>query len=281
MGGYYTPPPGGGTGGAAGSLETTGAPVVVSTAAPPSNGDVLTATSPTTADWQASGAGGSLLKIATVTLTGAQLAAINSTPVTAIAAQGAGKMIVPVPIISEQFMVGSAYSSYGSLQINLTTHGHLWQNIAGGGDLSLFLSTDAVFSADLPGLAGAPVVSADLSNRSVVVSISTLASGRILASNITAGNAGTGYVAGETFTPNAGNNDAQGVVDTVDGSGAVLTYHIALADAGTLYEILGSVHCEGDLAGTGLEIDITAIQSVSGGDGTLTLTIPYIVVTLQ
>lgn len=54
--GFY-PKPGGG-GGAATALATTGSPVVVSGAAPPTAGQVMTATSPTAADW-ATPSGGS------------------------------------------------------------------------------------------------------------------------------------------------------------------------------------------------------------------------------
>lgn len=49
---------GGGGGGPATSLDTTGAAVDVSASAPPTTGDVLTATSATTATWQAPSGGG-------------------------------------------------------------------------------------------------------------------------------------------------------------------------------------------------------------------------------
>ena len=49
---------GGGGGGPATSLDTTGAAVNVGSSAPPNTGDVLTATSATTATWQAPSGGG-------------------------------------------------------------------------------------------------------------------------------------------------------------------------------------------------------------------------------
>jgi len=48
------------TGGPASALGTTGADVVVNTAAPPTTGQVLTATSPTAANWQTPSGGGSV-----------------------------------------------------------------------------------------------------------------------------------------------------------------------------------------------------------------------------
>ena len=51
---------GGGAGGPAASLDTTGAAVNVGSAAPPTAGDVLTATSATTATWQAPSGGSGL-----------------------------------------------------------------------------------------------------------------------------------------------------------------------------------------------------------------------------
>ena len=58
--------------GNAGALETTGMPVIIRNSAPPSVGDVLVATSPTTAIWQPGGSGsGSVTNVATGTgLTG-------------------------------------------------------------------------------------------------------------------------------------------------------------------------------------------------------------------
>jgi len=50
--------PGGGGGGAADALATTGADVDVSASAPPTTGQVLTATSATTATWQTPSGGG-------------------------------------------------------------------------------------------------------------------------------------------------------------------------------------------------------------------------------
>jgi len=50
-------------GGAAESLQTTGADVVVSTAAPPTTGQILKATSPTTANWQEDNAGSALYPV--------------------------------------------------------------------------------------------------------------------------------------------------------------------------------------------------------------------------
>lgn len=273
----YEPPPGGGSGGAAASLETTGDPVVVSAAAPPANGDVLTATSPTTADWQPSG--GSLLKIATVTLTGAQLAAINGTPVTAIAAQGAGKFpLLQGTVIQAQYTTGTVpYTIYGNLRIlgNLGVSG---LNLIDQNNISFTIGTDSVSTGEFQTLQRSGTAS-QFDNLALIIKALSTSTGRVTASNVTAGNAGLLYAPGDSFLITGAGGNAAGIIDTVGVGGNVLTYHFTAQ--GTGYAVANNKATTTGGAGSGFEIDITAIQSVSAGDGTLTLTIPYIVVTLQ
>lgn len=59
----------------------------------PSAGQVPTAVSASAATWQNGGGGAGLLQVATVTITQAEVLAINDTPIEVVPAQGAGKVI--------------------------------------------------------------------------------------------------------------------------------------------------------------------------------------------
>lgn len=82
---------------------TLGGNVVIPTGA--SNGDVLTSDGSGNATWQASGSGA--VQSATVTLSSADILSLHTTPVTLVAAQGAGTVIVPIRI--------TAYLDYNSV----------------------------------------------------------------------------------------------------------------------------------------------------------------------
>jgi hypothetical protein len=69
--------------------------------------------------------------------------------------------------------------------------------------------------------------------------------------------AGSGYAPGDTVAPAGGNGDAVLVIDTVDGGGGVLTFHLS-AD-GTLYPTADGVPTYALTgAGNGFTVDITA-----------------------
>lgn len=224
------------------------------------------------------GGSGSAFRIATVTLTGAQLAAINSTPITAIAAQGTGKKISPASTVvaDSQFTVGTTpYTTYGSLFLKTRYESSELNFLGVSNLLNSALGTDNS-STQYFGVEFASGVKSSFDNKGLQFIGDPSSTGRITASNVTAGNAGMLYAPGDTFTVNTGDVDAAGVVDTVGVGGDVLTFH--LSAQGTLYSVAGgNATTATSGAGTGLQIDITAIQSVADGDGTLTLTIPYIV----
>lgn len=94
------------------------------------------------------------------------------------------------------------------------------------------------------------------------ISITTLNLGGnngIFTSVLNAG--GTGYTAGDTFTVDAGNMDATGVIDTVGGGGDVTAYH--LTSVGTNYALnVGTPTSSSGVqpaSGTGFTIDISAL----------------------
>ena len=80
----------------------------------PVTGQVLTATSPTTAVWQtpAGGAGISVQNV-TVTLNTAALATLHTVPVTVLAAPGAGKLIIPLSYYVQYTYSTSQYTGGG------------------------------------------------------------------------------------------------------------------------------------------------------------------------
>ncbi len=130
---------------------------------------------------------------------------------------------------------------------------------------------DAGFPDDIPG---------SFDDAEIVFRGLATSTGRITASNVAAGQAGLLYAPGDTFTVNTGDGLAAGVVDTAGGGGNVLTYH--LTAQGTTYPVSAGVATTTTSgAGSGLKLDITAIQSVADGDGPIWITIPYIVVDLH
>jgi len=90
--------------------------------------------------------------------------------------------------------------------------------------------------------------------------------GPIQTLNVTSGSAGSGYAPGDTgLLDGAGNGNAEYVVDTVDGGGGVLTFH--LDNNGTAYSAptSGVTTTVEDGGGDGsLEFDITAIYDFNG-----------------
>lgn len=96
--------------------------VNVSAAAAPTNGQVLTATGGTTATWQAAGGvSADQLQIVTVSLSSAQLTTLNSSPITAIAAPGAGKVIVVDEVLGAFTYGGTQYTGFGNTELQEET----------------------------------------------------------------------------------------------------------------------------------------------------------------
>jgi hypothetical protein len=102
----------------------------------------------------------------------------------------------------------------------------------------------------------------------------------IRASSLNAG--GTGYAIGDAFSVDGVNADAAGVVDTVSGPGAVLTYHLT-AQGSAYVTTTGNTTTATGGTGTGLTLNTTAGAgsgltvnvTVQTGDGTLTVTTWY------
>ena len=84
----------------------------------PTTGQVLTATSGTTATWQTPAVlSGVTVQNATVTLSAAQIATLDTIPVTVVAAPGAGKIVIPVSTYTAYTYLTSAYTTVSDLQL--------------------------------------------------------------------------------------------------------------------------------------------------------------------
>src|SRR6185503_19503956 len=146
--------PGGGSGGAAASLETTGAPVVVNTANPPSIGQVLTATSPTAANWQTPSTDPVLTPFS-VAFTAAQIKAMFATPRTLVAASP-GKVIVPVTPISVIYTAGLV-GFVTDTKIRIGFAGSTFVFSGGNGSSIAFSGTTSQYQA-ITNVDGSPVI---------------------------------------------------------------------------------------------------------------------------
>lgn len=83
----------------------------------PTTGQVLTATSPTLATWQTPGVS---VQNVTISLNTAQLATLNTVPVTILAAQGAGTLIIPLSYYVAYTYSTSPYSTGGTVSLKYT-----------------------------------------------------------------------------------------------------------------------------------------------------------------
>lgn len=90
-----------------------------------------------------SGVGTNGLQVATVALTSANILALNATPITLVAAPGAGKVIIPIRVFLKFTKVATAYTVSGNLQ-NLYTGGTAQTLIAAAGLLDQTVNTSAI-----------------------------------------------------------------------------------------------------------------------------------------
>lgn len=205
----------------------------------------------------------------TVSLTAAQLRTLNSSPVQLVAAQGRGKLILPtftfveyhfgtLPFLSVDASTGLELTVGDSLCVTLTgavlgkTESRFdWE---GGSQLS---SSDSPFNQPLMLRSNDTDWAAGLLTSAVI------------------NNRGSGYTAGDNV---ALPDFSYGWhIDTVNGSGAVQTYHDdygPITGRGTVQN--GTVALT-DGTGTGLTFDV-ALGSM--GDGTLDMVVQYAVLNL-
>lgn len=167
------------------------------------------------------------LNIATVTLTGAQLAAINTVPVTVIAAQ-VGKypnLSVAGIGIPAQFTAGTTpYTVFGTLFLTayLGDNSGLAVTSTSEGNVTGSVGSDVVVPLEFVPI-NSPGTASQFSNLPIILQASASSSGRVTAINITGLRGGSAYAPGDTGHLNDGDSTANYIVGTVDENGRVLT----------------------------------------------------------
>ncbi len=222
----YTPPPSAGGDGNAVALKTTGANVNVSSAAPPTAGQVLTADDATHASWHTPAAGSGLLKVATVTLSGADIAAIGTTPVAAVPAPGAGRMIVICGyFITIQSKPGTTpYDVFGTAELYVSYDGDPDGDFAvlEYAGLTNIAGTDSVnpTATQVAGIDG-PRNAVYFANKPLILFSDS--NGRATSSSIDSG--GANFQVGDAVVGQTGSPVFQATVATVAG-GAIATINV-------------------------------------------------------
>lgn len=226
---------------------------------------------PTGATGPAGSSGSVELNSVTIDLSASDIGTLNSIPVEIVAAQGPGTFIVPVAA-SFQFKVGSSlFSQSGVLAVGLGAPVMLSVSAPFNDPESwvvLFAELDDIVSP-----VGAFYADQNLVDN-VALTLSSSAEptsmGSILTSHIGGGDGGTGYVIGDGIT--LGGTDltqAVLIVDTVGGSGEVLTYHLTDAGDGYVPGFAGQDTTTG--VGTDFALSIDSITPTSDGVGRITI----------
>lgn len=245
-------------------------------------GYVLTYVGSPYAEWQppSGGGAGGLVQTASVSLTAADVLDLNSTPVEIVAAPGAGKAISVMKAAGISTFVSQRYAHdpNGSNTLMRLRWGSSSDTDEAWVDL--YGAIHSAFSAMSDNVNATFLSSEDISgydNQALsLVSSQSLGFGPIATSSLNDG--GTGYAPGDTGTVDgAGSADATYVVDTVDGGGAILTYH--LDAAGAAYAPAAGVTASATSGGgSGFALDIATVVP---GDGTLKITVYYVVLDLS
>src|SRR6185369_10971544 len=220
---------------------------------------------------EASGAQG--VQVATVSLTAAQIKALNATGITIVPAPLDTQVLIPCGPLAVYLDAGTnAFAANGgNLVLNYGTNtGNPWSVVA---DTILTQTADG-FAMALLALQN-DVLSKYAGLALILTASADLALGPIRTSSKNAG--GSGYVANDTGTVDGGDDDAAYTVLTVS-AGAVVTYSLT---AGTGYATGTAVTTTpgGGQAGvgTGFKVNILTV----GGNGTMRVSLPYVVLNLS
>lgn len=211
------------------------------------------------------------LTIITIPLSAAQIRTLHSSPISIVPAPGLGHMIHPLFSTLELKFGTTAFAPTGSSVIQLNFHGTgtfvtgslnnpLIQAVS-----SFTQNEDINFDSAFP--------TTDGNNNSLdLTAMSDFLNGPIATSTLNVG--GAGYAIGDTGTISTGNGDATYAVDTVNGGGAVLTYH--LTSLGTDYGVGTNIATQVSTGGGDGNFTIN-ITSVTPGDGTGRYTLWYMI----
>lgn len=219
------------------------------------------------------GGGGGDFKVASVLITAADIFNLNTAPITIVAAPGIGKYIQTLGF-TESYEAGSdPFQYFGSI----------------GGSFDLTYASGVIATAiglDSTGLSTTSLVAigrqstsngllaSDLENQSMLFQLPSGETGAVVASTLA--NGGTGYLPGQTLTLTCGVSDTVVRVDTVGGSGNVLTYTITSVGAGrcavgtfAVIPFGGVLTLAVNSGGTGYAINDTFTVDGSGGDAAI------------
>ncbi len=210
--------------------------------------------------------------IAIIELTAAQIALAGSAPAELLPAPGAGRTIVPL-LVAGQATDGSIPFYASGVEIAYT--GDAQNLIDNNVPLAGGLAPPDPFWFQIVRIPAGTFPRPTIENTAIsLFGGGDDSSGAILANVLNAG--GLGYAPADTFTISGGLVLATGVVDTVGGGGAVLTYHLTAHGAGYV-PAAGVATTATSGGGAGLTINI---NTVTPANGTARIWILYLVLDL-
>lgn len=256
----------------------------------PSAGGATGPTGPTGATGATGPSAG--IVVATVTLTAAQIATLQSAPFVLVASPGLGAFLVPENI-SLSWVGGTIpfNAGLGDMKILQGATALVFANGAAGGNMKGEAAIDSSFVSSLDPVAmwtllAWPDGTSQLLPTALLVDLPLLlqtdqdnAAGIPLTTSISA--PGLGYVAGDTV------QDADGTllatVNTVGALGVVVTYTVTNVGT-TQYPVNGTLDMGSNVApqagiGTGFALNVDSVTLVA--DGSLRVTVQYRVHTIQ
>jgi hypothetical protein len=213
-------------------------------------------------------AGAGAIKTVTVDISSSDLINAGTTPIVLVAAPGANKMLIVVSASLLYKYNSVAYNSNAGVRLEYDNLGPFGSTLVLPNDFFETVGGNNIGVFTLP-FGEVSVASLGSTNLPLTL-VANVACGPILSASLDVG--GSGYAPGDTGTITSGGADATYVVDTVDGGGAVLTFH--LSGNGSHYEVSTGNATSVDTGGGdgGFTIDI---GSVTLGNGTARATICY------
>ncbi len=168
-----------------------------------------------------------------VILSAQQIGNLALVPVIVVPALSTDKKIVPIFMCAEFLYDGFPMVStgmFGAGRIDLKPDGAIWSYLGSGiQPINLFSGSPADSVGATSGAYTSGELSSDVNGKSLVVlssALITASSGPIIAINPQSGT-GLGYAIGDTgHISQTGNTSATYVIDSVNGGGGVLTFHL-------------------------------------------------------